>query len=215
MLNERPIIAVAGALAVGKSTLAEKLAGCLGYELLPEQFADNPYLPAYYRKEAVFFLVEQWFIEHDEARQKQALAILAAGGRGVVLDKPLAGNHAWVDAAGDMLTKAETRLCHEMIRERSARLSVTLVLDLRAPDDVLMERVRARARGMEQTMKPEFMIALCKAHEANEHEWGDTPRIIISTDSCNFIAQPELVGRLTDRVGDVLAGRHPRISVFS
>jgi deoxyadenosine/deoxycytidine kinase len=82
-----------------------------------------------------------------------------------------------------------------------------LLLHLRAPVEVLMERIRRRGRKMERGISIEYLRLLDRFYE----EWMDgydlSPVLAIRTDDLDFVHQPEHLDIVVDRIRARLAGR--------
>ena len=79
-------IVVEGAIGVGKTSLARKLAATLGAEVVLEQAAENPFLERFYRNPRVGALPAQLYFLFQRAQQQAALQAAGsvrqrAGGR--------------------------------------------------------------------------------------------------------------------------------------
>jgi len=72
-------IAIEGNIGAGKTTLAIRLAQRLNARLLTEQFADNPFLPAFYSNPASNALpLELWFLADRYEQQKESSSSVGA-----------------------------------------------------------------------------------------------------------------------------------------
>src|SRR4030066_960417 len=80
------IVIVAGNIGVGKTSLAERLGGRLGWKTAYESVADNPYLPDFYKDmRAWSFHLQIFFLGH---RAQQYLE-MARAPRSVILDRSI------------------------------------------------------------------------------------------------------------------------------
>ena len=85
-LNELRYIVVEGAIGVGKTSLARKLAVKLGRELLLEAPAENPFLERFYAEPERFALATQLNFLFQRADQVKTLSQMSLFSRGVVAD---------------------------------------------------------------------------------------------------------------------------------
>jgi deoxyadenosine/deoxycytidine kinase len=82
-----------------------------------------------------------------------------------------------------------------------------LLLYLKAPVDVLMERIRKRGRGIESGITPEYLALL----DTFYNEWMQTfdlcPVLTIRTDNLDFVNQSKHLDIVVQRIQDKLAGK--------
>ncbi len=90
MLHRFRHIAIDGPIGVGKSSLARKLAGRLGAELLLERPEDNPFLDRFYDDPCGYAFQAHFAFLFQRVRQMQSLAQPGILTGGVVSDFPFA-----------------------------------------------------------------------------------------------------------------------------
>jgi len=167
-------VAVEGPIGVGKTTLAKRLAGRLGLELALEHFAENPFLGRFYEDPAALALQTQLFFLFDRFRQ---LSGLPAGG--VVTDYTFAKDRLF---AALNLAPDERELYARV--EGALRPMVPapeVVVRLRAPVEVLLARVRERARPFEAGIDPAYLGRVARAYDAFFSDWSACPVVVIET----------------------------------
>ena len=152
------MILLAGNIGAGKTSLTERLGARMGWQSAFESVADNPYLPDFYADmRAWSFHLQVFFLGH---RAQQYLE-LAAAPQSAILDRSIYED-AYIFA----------RALHHMsnLNERdylAYRRVFDLVVDnlpppdlliyLKAPVSVLMERIRRRARAIEGGISSEYL----------------------------------------------------------
>ncbi len=141
-------IAVEGAIGVGKTTLATRLADRLGAQLLLERPEDNPFLEKFYADRARYALPTQLSFLFQRIEQARELSQAGIFQPRVVSDFMFAKDDLF---ARLLLSDDEYRLYRRVGDELSALAPVPdLVLWLRAPTSVLLERIERRGRTMEE-----------------------------------------------------------------
>jgi deoxyadenosine/deoxycytidine kinase len=82
-----------------------------------------------------------------------------------------------------------------------------LLIYLKAPVDVLMERIRRRARNMETGITPEYLSLLDSFYDEwlNAFDW--CPVLTIRTDNLDYVHQPGHLDTVVSRIQDKLAGK--------
>jgi len=202
------MILMAGNIGAGKTSLTERLGARLGWQTAFESVADNPYLSDFYANmRAWSFHLQVFFLGH---RADQYLE-LARMQQSAILDRSIYED-AYIFA----------RALHHMgnIDERdylAYRRVFGLVVDhlpppdlliyLKAPVPVLVERIRRRGREIESGISAEYLALLDSFYE----EWMQTfdvcPVLTIRTDDLDFVHEPRHLDIVVERIQDKLAGR--------
>ncbi len=202
------LLIVAGNIGAGKTSLTERIGARLGWQTAFESVVDNPYLADFYAEmRAWSFHLQVFFLGH---RAQQYLE-MAALPQSVILDRSIYED-AYIFA----------RALHHMgnIDERdylSYRRVFDLVVNslpppdlliyLKAPVTVLMERIRRRARNIETGISAEYLALL----ESFYDEWMETfdicPVLTIRTDDLDFVHESRSLDIVVQRIQDKLSGK--------
>lgn len=84
--NKTAVIAIAGTVGVGKSTLANKLGGMFGFKVMHENVANNPYLDKYYHDFSTWaFHLQIFFLAERFKDQKKMFSY----GGGFIMDRTI------------------------------------------------------------------------------------------------------------------------------
>jgi deoxyadenosine/deoxycytidine kinase len=202
------LLIVAGNIGAGKTSLTERIGARLGWQTAFESVVDNPYLADFYAEmRAWSFHLQVFFLGH---RAQQYLE-MAALPQSVILDRSIYED-AYIFA----------RALHHMgnIDERdylSYRRVFDLVVNslpppdlliyLKAPVTVLMERIRRRARNIETGISTEYLALL----ESFYDDWMETfdicPVLTIRTDDLDFVHETRSLDIVVQRIQDKLSGK--------
>jgi deoxyadenosine/deoxycytidine kinase len=202
------LVIVAGNIGAGKTSLTERLGARLGWKTAFESVADNPYLPDFYLDMRSWsFQLQVFFLGH-RAQQYLELAGLP---QSAILDRSIYED-AFIFA----------RALHHMgnLNERdyfSYRRVFDLVvanlpppdllIHLKAPVPVLVERIRRRARSIESGITAEYLSLL----ESFYDDWMQTfdvcPVLTVRTDDLDFVHETRHLDIVVQRIQDKLAGR--------
>ncbi len=201
-------ILVAGNIGSGKTSLTERIGARLGWRTAFESVADNPYLAEFYADmRAWSFHLQVFFLGH---RAKQHLA-LAQSPESTIADRSI-----YEDAF--IFARALHHLGNLNERDYQSYRTVfdlvmaglphpDLLLYLRAPVSVLLERIRRRGRGMESGISKEYLSLLDTFYE----EWIQTfdlcPVLSIPTDDLDYVHRPRHLDIVVQRIQDKLAGK--------
>ncbi len=193
--------AVAGNIGSGKSTLTELLAARFGWRAYYEHVEGNPYLPDFYADMArwsfhlqIYFLSKR-FQHHQE--------ILAAP-ESVIQDRTIYED-AEIFARNLHVTGAMDDRDYENYQELFGVMTQflappDLLIYLRTSVPVLVERIRTRGRGFEQTIPTEYLEQLNLHYEDWIARYALSPVLVVDTDAVNLVEEEEELARVADRV---------------
>lgn len=197
-LNELRYIVVEGAIGVGKTSLARKLALKLGCDLLLEASADNPFLERFYAEPERFALATQLNFLFQRADQVKTLSQMGLFSRGVVADFLLEKDPLF---AALTLSPDELTLYHKLYSHLQPESpKPDLVIALQAPTDVLVQRVAHRGIRYEQQMRPNYLARLSDAYTRFFHNYDGAPVLFVNTEGLNFVESPNDVELLLARI---------------
>ena len=202
------LVLVAGNIGAGKTSLTERLGARLGWRMAYESVADNPYLPDFYADMRTWSFHLQIFFLGHRAQQYLEMANLT---QSAILDRSIYEDaYIFARALHHMGNLAERdylayRRLFDLVVSRLP--SPDLLIYLRAPVAVLMDRIRSRARAIEGGITDEYLALL----ESFYDEWMQTfdtcPVLTIRTDDLDFVHKPGHLDIVVQRIQDRLAGR--------
>jgi deoxyadenosine/deoxycytidine kinase len=171
------LVSIAGNIGVGKTTLAKKLVGLLGCELLLEPYDENPFLPDVYAGKKELALDSQLFFLTGRARQLDPNKLET--GRicisDYIFDKELIYARRLLDAK-------QLALYEEIYPPFAAQAAApALVIYMRDPAQNCLERIHRRNRPYEQQIELQFLQKLDSDYERLFEQWKSCPVIRIST----------------------------------
>jgi deoxyadenosine/deoxycytidine kinase len=82
-----------------------------------------------------------------------------------------------------------------------------LLIYLKAPVNVLMDRIRRRARNMETGITPEYLALLDTFYDEWLEPFDLCPVLTIRTDDLDYVHQQNHLDTVIDRIRDKLAGK--------
>ena len=192
------VIAVAGPIASGKTTLALQLAARMQLMPLLEAGRRNPLLGAFYRERRRHALrTEIWFLLE---RATQLRETAGDRPRRIVTDYVFEKDRIFTDVN---LTGSERRI-YETARAlvRPPGSPPQLIVYLRADPKALIERVHRRGRPSEATLTLDYLRAVCRGYEALLQAWGGGPVLPfdVTDPALDFKSRPGAFGRILREV---------------
>ena len=201
-------ILVAGNIGAGKTSLTERLGEKLGWTTAYESVRDNPYLADFYSDmRAWAFHLQVFFLGH---RAEQHLA-LARSPESAIIDRSI-----YEDA--EIFTRASLALGNVAQRDydtywRLYNLVVAhlpppdLLIYLKAPVPVLLDRIRSRGREIERGMTAEYLGLLESFYDNWASGFDLSPVLTIKSDDLDFVHKPRHLETVMQRVHSILAGK--------
>ena len=201
-------VLVAGNIGAGKTSLTERLGEQLGWETAYESVEDNPYLPDFYTDMAAWaFHLQIFFLGH---RADEHIA-LANAKRSAIIDRSIYEDaEIFARAALDLgtISQRDYETYRRLFRLVVGRLpSPDLLIMLKAPVEVLMDRIKARAREIEGGITTEYLSLLESLYEDWMGEFDICPVLTIRTDDLDFVHKHNHLEIVVNRIHDKLAGK--------
>jgi len=183
-MSDARYIAIEGAIGAGKSTLARLLAERTGARLVVEPDQENPFLERFYADPAAHAFQTQLFYLLSRYQQQAALSQGDLFERGIVADYLFAKDRIF---AALTLDEQEFRLYDRVYSLLDAQLPrPDLVVFLQARAEVLLERIRKRARKAEARIKPDYLEELAQAYNQFFFHWAETPLLVVAANEIDF-----------------------------
>ena len=206
------MILLAGNIGAGKTSLTERLGARLGWQSAFESVADNPYLPDFYADMRSWsFHLQVFFLGH---RAQQYLD-LANAPQSAILDRSIYEDAYIFARALHHMGNLNER--DYLAYRRVFDLVVThlpapdLLIYLRAPVAVLMDRIRRRGRAIEGGITAEYLELLDSYYEDWMRTFDACPVLTIRTDDLDFVHEARHLDIVVQRINDKLAGREELI----
>lgn len=161
-------VAMSGNIGSGKSTLTTLLCQRLGWQPYYEVVDENPYLADFYEDMTrwsfhlqVFFLTRRFAHHQDIVRARHSVV----QDRTIYEDVEIFARNLYMQG---LMTERDFRVYHDLFHMMVNSLRPPdLIVYLRAPVDVLLQRIQTRARTFERTIPPMYLAQLNDRYE----EW--------------------------------------------
>lgn len=202
------LVLVAGNIGAGKTTLTERIGARLGWWTGYESVADNPYLSDFYGDMGAWsFHLQIFFLGHRADQYLEA----SRDARSSILDRSIYEDaHIFARALHHMGNLNERdylayRKLFQLVVNGLPRPD--LLIYLKAPVPVLVERIRRRARNMETGISSEYLTLLDSFYEEWLGSFDLCPVLTIQTDDLDYANRPSHLDLVASRIQDKLAGK--------
>jgi deoxyadenosine/deoxycytidine kinase len=202
------LVLVAGNIGAGKTALTERIGSRLGWWTGFESVADNPYLSDFYSDmHAWAFHLQIFFLGHRADQYLEA----TRDPRSAILDRSIHEDaHIFARALHHMgnLSERDYLAYRRLFDQVLAALPrPDLLIYLKAPVSVLLERIRKRARNMENGISPEYLSLLDTFYDEWLVAFDQCPVLTIRTDDLDYVHQPVHLDTVVQRIQERLAGK--------
>jgi len=202
------LILVAGNIGAGKTSLTERIGARLGWRSAFESVSDNPYLPDFYADMKTWsFHLQVFFLGH---RAEQHLE-LEADPQSAIADRSIYED-AYIFARalhhmGNLTERdylAYRRLFDLVIKSLPAP---DLLIYLKCPVSILMERISERGRAMESGISADYLSLLESFYDDWLQSFDSCPVLTIPSGALDFVHKPKHLDIVVQRIQEKLAGK--------
>lgn len=208
------LIVVAGNIGAGKTSLTERIGTRMGWKSAFESVSDNPYLPDFYADMRSWsFHLQIFFLGH---RAEQYLD-LAQSSQSAILDRSIYEDAYIFARALHHLGNISERDYHAYLRVFNLLVSTlpppNLLVYLKAPVSVLMDRIRQRGRDIESGISDEYLALLDSFYDDWMAAFDICPVLTIHTGELgretplDFVHNQRHLNIVVDRIQNKLAGK--------
>jgi deoxyadenosine/deoxycytidine kinase len=202
------MVLLAGNIGAGKTSLTERLGSRLNWQTAFESVSDNPYLPDFYADMRSWsFHLQVFFLGH---RAQQYLDLFHAP-QSAILDRSLYEDAYIFARALHHLGNLDERdyLAYRRVFDLVVKHlpPPDLLIYVKAPVPVLINRIQRRGREMESGISPDYLSLLENFYDEWLQSFDLCPVLTIRTDDLDFVHKPKHLDVVVERIQDKLAGR--------
>jgi deoxyadenosine/deoxycytidine kinase len=202
------MVVVAGNIGAGKTSLTERIGTRLGWRTDFESVADNPYLPDFYSDmHAWSFHLQIFFLGHRADQYLEAVC----DPRPAILDRSIYEDAYIFSRALHHMGNLSERdyIAYRKLFELvvNSLPQPNLLVYLKCPADVLMQRIRKRARNMETGISLDYLCLLESFYDEWLLSFDLCPVLTIHTDDVDFVNQPMALELVVERIQEKLGGK--------
>ena len=204
----KKLVVVAGNIGVGKTSLTERIGSRLGWWTGFESVADNPYLPDFYTDMRSWsFHLQIFFLGHRAEQYLDA----ANDPRSSILDRSIYED-AYIFARalhhmGNLSERDYLSYRHLYDLVVGSLPPPNLLIYLKCPADVLMDRIRRRARNMETGITTDYLSLLDTFYDEWLNAFDLCPVLTIHTDDLDYVHQSQALEIVVEHIKERLGGK--------
>jgi len=202
------LILMAGNIGSGKTSLTERIGKQLGWITAYESVVNNPYLPNFYADmRAWAFHLQIYFLGH---RAQQHIN-MAESPQSAIIDRSIyedahifarALNH--MGNLSDLDFQAYLKVYELVIRNLP---KPDLLVYLKAPVSVLMDRIKLRGREIENTINQDYLKLLDDFYDDWIAGYEECPVLTLRSDDLDFVNLREHLDIVVTKINEKLKGK--------
>lgn len=204
LLRQHSFICIEGIIGCGKTSFAHALATALGYKTLEERFADNPFLPKFYRQPKRYaFPLELSFLADRFKQISEDAEQLDMFQAGVVGDYHISKSLVF---AKNTLQEDEFPLFQQLydLMYRSTN-QPSLCIFLRQTPTRAQANIKKRGRSYEQKISLEYLTDLAKGYQEHLPFLARSMKlVVVDVSDLDFVLYPEDMKKLLTRINQQL-----------
>ena len=186
------VIAVAGNMGAGKSSLVEWLRQQFGMTPFFEPNEDNPYLEDFYQDMKRWAMSSQlWFLIRRFQIHRSIASCAATNPRPLVQDRTIyedAEVFAFHLRRRGFISQRDWSCYQDFYQTLRQELSPPhLMIYLRCPLKALVKRIRKRGRRFEQDVPRRYLASLEKLYEEWFEGYRESPTLVLRTDRLDYV----------------------------
>lgn len=201
----RVLLAIAGNIGSGKTTLTRRLAERLGFVPIFESTEDNPYLEDFYADMSRYALAAQ--LRFLVTRVQQTRKVIDEGAS-AVWDRT-----CWEDAEIFAANLHGRGALDDRDWATYRMVSEPLLQNVRAPDLLVYlqrsvvgcrTRIAGRGRAYEESISSSYLEDLSLRYDAWFEAWNRSRKLLVRADDCDFLESDEHLNTLVWRIEEAL-----------
>ena len=191
-------ICIEGNIGVGKTSLAEKIAADCNARLVLEEFANNPFLPKFYKEPAkyafpleLFFMAER-YKQIKQLREQDMFSDFTISDYFFVKSRLFAQNN---------LSEDELKLFYRLFDIMLSTLpKPNLLIYLHADIQYLQKNIKKRDRTYEQDITDHYLLKIQKKYLDFFNKQNDFPVLIINVTNADFVQNDSVYQKICSAI---------------
>ena len=187
-------ITIEGNIGVGKTTFSKMLAEELGYRIVLEEFADNPFLPKFYNQPERYAFSLELFFMAERYRQLGDLREQDLFSKGIVSDYFFVKSKLFAE---NNLSDDELLLFNRLSDIALNNLpKPDLIIYLHSDVKRLQENIKKRGRSYEQNISNDYLSDIQNKYFDFFKKHIEFPVLIVDVSEVDFVNQKDIFERL-------------------
>ncbi len=202
------LILMAGNIGSGKTSLTERIGKRLDWLTAFESVVNNPYLPNFYADMRSWsFHLQVYFLGHRAEQHIQ----MADDPRSAIIDRSIyedaqifarALNH--MGNLTDLDYQSYLKVYHLILKVLP---KPDLLIYLKAPVSVLMQRIRRRGRDIENSVDASYLNLLDSFYDDWISSYEECPVLTLRSDDLDFVNKEEHLEIVVEKINEKLKGK--------
>ncbi|MCX6055787.1 MAG: deoxynucleoside kinase [Chloroflexi bacterium] len=205
---QKRLILVAGNIGSGKTSLTERIGERLGWRTAFESVSDNPYLPDFYANMKNWsFHLQVFFLGHRAEQHLEMFADI----RSSIIDRSIYEDAYIFARALHSLGNIDERdyLTYRQIFNLVVKTlpPPSLLIYLKAPVEVLIDRIHKRGREIESTISKDYLDLLDSFYSDWINNFDLCPVLTLRTDDLDFVHKTKHLDLVVEKIQEKLSGK--------
>jgi deoxyadenosine/deoxycytidine kinase len=198
-MANRSFIVIEGNIGAGKTSLVKMIAEQYKAKMILEQFADNPFLPKFYKSpERYSFPLELSFLAERYTQLKKDLSTRDLFSPFIIADYYFMKSLIF---AKSTLGEDEYNLYRKLFNIIYQQLpKPDLYIYLHVNTERLLENIKKRGRSYESTITNEYLISIQRNYFDFFKQQPNQTFLILDINELDFVANKEHFNQITDRI---------------
>ena len=189
-------ITIEGNIGVGKTTFSKMLAEELGYRVVLEEFADNPFLPKFYNKPDRYAFSLELFFMAERYRQMGDLRDQDLFSKGIVSDYFFVKSKLFAENnLGDDELLLFNRLSEIALKNLP---KPDLIIYLHSSVRRLQKNIRKRGRSYEQNISDNYLFDIQNKYFDFFKKYNEFPVLVVDVSEVDFVNNANVLNQLVD-----------------
>lgn len=189
-ITSLPFIVIEGNIGAGKTSLAKMLSEDLKGRLILERFAENPFLPKFYKEPPRWaFALELSFLADRYKQLKEELL------QPSLFDQYIIADYYFMKSlifSKETLAEDEFNLYKQLFEIIYHSIpKPNLFVYLHAPIDKILKQIKQRGRSYEQEISKEYLENIHKNYLEFIETQKNIPILVINTENFDFVNIPK------------------------
>ena len=205
-------ITIEGNIGVGKTTFSKMLAEELGYRVVLEEFADNPFLPKFYNKPDRYAFSLELFFMAERYRQMGDLRDQDLFSKGIVSDYFFVKSKLFAENnLGDDELLLFNRLSEIALKNLP---KPDLIIYLHSSVRRLQKNIRKRGRSYEQNISDNYLFDIQNKYFDFFKKYNEFPVLVVDVSEVDFVNNANVLNQLVDLTNKSYENGINRISLL-